>query len=52
MYNGFVYTILTGCIKNIATYPTQDVIKNYIINCGYSEEYSQLYSGISTGCIL
>ena len=52
-YNGLTYTLWTGCLKNMATYPTQEVIYTKIKeNTKVSDKSALVYSSIGTGSIL
>jgi hypothetical protein len=52
LFNELCFTLVTRCVKNMATYPIQDIMRNKLIENGVSDNYDQLYSGIGTGCTI
>jgi len=53
LFNGLYFTLWTGCLRNMATYPTQEILCETIKSHGqYSEGQAQFYSGLITGSLI
>ena len=49
--NGLSFSVLAGAIKNLATYPVQEIIQSGLAQTRLSEKSTQVYSGMLTGIV-
>lgn len=52
LYNGFGFNVSTSCIKNMALYPTQEIIRDIFLKKYYTKYESEFYSSFITGIVL
>ena len=51
-YNGIGFNLLTGCVKNMFVFPTQEHFKDIFVKKGYGEYKAEFYSSIVSGSLL
>ncbi|KAL6070237.1 mitochondrial ornithine carrier protein [Balamuthia mandrillaris] len=48
-FNGLVFNLVSTAVKQMAVFPTQDVLKRFFQTQGYTPKQSQFYSGFISG---